>query len=291
MALTPQTEPSTAAARVSILEEPKIDCHCHVLDPARFPYRADTPYRPSGQEIGTAAQMEHVFAAYGIRGALVVGPNSGYEEDNRCLLDAIAGAAGRWKGIAVVPHDVATPELERLKARGIVGVAFNATFHGADHYRDTTDLLARLAALDMCVSLQVERDQLVALAPMLERSGVRVLIDHCGRPSPAAGIEQPGFRELLRLAGTGRVYVKLSGYLKWAGEPYPDDVARPYVGALLEAFTPRRCLWASDWPFLRAETRVDIGPLLLLFERLVPRSDDRHEILWATPCRLLGFAP
>lgn len=276
---------------MSIFFEPRIDCHCHVLDPARFPYRDDTPYRPTGQEIGTAAQMEHVFAAYGIQRALVVGPNSGYENDNRCLLDAIAGAAGRWKGIAVVPHDIAVTQLEQLRARGIVGVAFNATFHGTDHYRDATELLARLAALDMCVSLQVERDQLVALAPMLERSGVRVLVDHCGRPSPAAGVGQAGFRELLRLAGTDRVYVKLSGYLKWAGEPYPYDVARPFVDALLDAFTPRRCLWASDWPFLRAETRIDIGPLLVLFERLVPRSEDRRHIQWETPRRLLGFGP
>jgi len=276
---------------VSIFLEPRIDCHCHVLDPARFPYRDDTPYRPTGQEIGTAAQMEHVFAAYGIQRALVVGPNSGYEDDNRCLLDAIGGAAGRWKGIAVVPHDIPMTELEHLRARGIVGVAFNATFHGTDHYRDATELLARLAALDMCVSLQVERDQLVALAPMLERSGVRVLVDHCGRPSPAAGVGQAGFRELLRLAGTDRVYVKLSGYLKWAGGPYPYDVARPYVDALLDAFTPRRCLWASDWPFLRAAMRIDIGPLLVLFERLVPRSEDRRHIQWETPRRLLGFAP
>jgi predicted TIM-barrel fold metal-dependent hydrolase len=126
---------------------------------------------------------------------------------------------------------------------------------------------------------------------MLERSGVRVLVDHCGRPSPAAGVGQAGFRELLRLAGTDRVYVKLSGYLKWAGGPYRYDVARPYVDALLDAFTPRRCLWASDWPFLRAAMRIDIGPLLVLFERLVPRSEDRRHIQWETPRRLLGFAP
>ena len=29
----------------------KIDCHIHAIDPVRFPFAADTPYRPSGQEI------------------------------------------------------------------------------------------------------------------------------------------------------------------------------------------------------------------------------------------------
>ena len=37
-----------------IFAEPKIDCHVHVLDPARFPYGANTHYAPAGQEIGTA---------------------------------------------------------------------------------------------------------------------------------------------------------------------------------------------------------------------------------------------
>ena len=46
---------------------------------------------------------------------------------------------------------------------------------------------AQLAELDMQLSLQVEGDQLLDLLPLLERSGVRTLIDHCGRPAAGAG--------------------------------------------------------------------------------------------------------
>jgi len=274
---------------MSICDEPKIDCHCHVLDPARFPYGEASVYRPAGQEIGTAAQFTRVMDAYGVTHALLVGPNSGYEQDNRCLLDAIANGAGRFKGIAVVPNDAGDDALRALRTVGIVGVAFNATFHGVDFYRDTEDLLARLAALDLCVSLQVQHDQLLVLAPMLERAGVRVLIDHCGRPTTAAGLDQPGFRTLLRLAATGRVFVKLSGYVKFAQRPFPYDDARPYVDALLDAFTPDRCLWASDWPFLRAAERIDYGPLLSLVERFVPDAADRRRVLFETPRSVLDF--
>jgi len=274
---------------MSICDEPKIDCHCHVLDPVRFPYGNASIYRPAGQEIGTAAQFTQVMDAYGVTHALLVGPNSGYEQDNRCLLDAIANGEGRFKGIAVVPNDIEDGALRSLRAAGIVGVAFNATFHGVAFYRDTEDLLARLAALDLCVSLQVEHDQLVELAPMLRRAGVRVLIDHCGRPTTAAGLDQPGFRTLLQLGQTGRVFVKLSGYGKFAQMPFPHDDARPYVDALLDAFTPDRCLWASDWPFLRAPERIDYGPLLNLVERFVPDVSDRRRVLFETPRSVLGF--
>src|ERR1700710_1099235 len=109
---------------MSIFDEPKVDCHLHLLDPLRFPYAADTPYRPAGQEITTAAQMNQMFAAYGIRNALLVQPNSGYGDDNRCMLEAIAASDGRFKGIAVVPHDSAEADLTRLKAQGVLGIAF-----------------------------------------------------------------------------------------------------------------------------------------------------------------------
>jgi predicted TIM-barrel fold metal-dependent hydrolase len=274
---------------MSVFDEPKVDAHCHVLDPARFPYAADVAYRPAGQEIGTLVQYQSVMDAYGVRHALLVGPNSGYGTDNRCLLDAIARGQGRFKGIAVVPNDASRSELERLKAAGVVGVAFNATVHGVDHYAATAGLLRMLADLDLFIQIQVEHDQLVPLAPMLEQSGARILIDHCGRPTPGAGLEQPGFQALLALARTGRAAVKLSGYQKFSAEPPPYGDAQPFVHALIDAFTLDACMWASDWPFLKATERLDVGPLLRAVERLLPDPADRRRLLWDTPCRLFGF--
>jgi predicted TIM-barrel fold metal-dependent hydrolase len=275
---------------MSVFDEPKVDAHCHVLDPARFPYAADVAYRPAGQEIGTLVQYQSVMDAYGVRHALLVGPNSGYGTDNRCLLDAIARGQGRFKGIAVVPNDASRSELERLKAAGVVGVAFNATVHGVDHYAATAGLLRMLADLDLFIQVQVEHDQLVPLAPMLEQSGARILIDHCGRPTPGAGLEQPGFQALLALARTRRAAVKLSGYQKFSAEPPPYGDAQPFVHALIDAFTLDACMWASDWPFLKATERLDVGPLLRAVEQLLPDPADRRRLLWDTPCRLFGFA-
>ena len=292
---------------MQLVTTPKIDTHCHILDPARFPYAADVAYRPAGQEIGTLAQYREVMDAYGVHHALLVGPNSGYGLDNRCLLDAIAQGAGRFKGIAVVRNDAGTDELQALQAAGIVGVAFNATLFGAAHYAATAPLLQRLADLQMFIQVQVEHDQLVALAPLLRASGARILIDHCGRPDPGAGIDQPGFQALLALgrevgtdvgtaggtaAGTScRAAIKLSGWQKFSrqGPPYTD--ALPFVQALIEAFTLDGCLWASDWPYLKATERLDYGPLLRQLQRLLPDPSDQHRVLWRNPQRLFGFAP
>jgi predicted TIM-barrel fold metal-dependent hydrolase len=275
--------------RVSIFDEPKIDAHCHVLDPVRFPYAADTLYRPAGQELGTLEQYLQVMPAYGIEHALLVGPNSGYQYDNRCLLDALARGAGRFKGIAVVRNEATREELLALRETGVIGVAFNATVMGVDHYADAARLLRDVAALEMLLSLQVEHDQLVALRPLVEDSGVRTLIDHCGRPAADGGISQPGFQALLAMARNGRTAVKLSGWQKFSRQRAPWDDTRVFAEALLDAFTPNACLWASDWPFLRAPERLDVGPLLHIAERLLPRAADRRCVFWEAPRRWLGF--
>lgn len=267
-----------------------MDCHAHVLDPARFPYRADTHYAPVGQEIGTPAQLAQVMAAYGTRHALLVGPNSGYGLDNSCMLDTIARGHGRYKGIAVVRNDATLDELQRLKDAGVVGVAWNVTHYGVDHYRNAESLLRKLEALEMLVDIQVEHDQLLSLAPLLDDSAVRILIDHCGRPTIEAGLDQPGFRALLELGRTRRAFIKLSGFVKFSREPAPHGDAWPYVRALADAFTLDRCLWASDWPYLRAPLRVDYGVLLRLVLALFPDASDRRKLLWNTPCELFGFA-
>lgn len=272
-----------------VFDEPKIDCHTHVLDPLRFPYRPDTFYRPVGQEITTASQPLHLMDAYGVAAALVAGPNSGYGTDNRCLLDALAQGRGRLKGVAVVSPDASTAELAELKGHGVVGVAFNPTILGLDYYRHTRDLLARLADLGLPLQIQVEKDQLLGLLDLIAGSRVDLVIDHCGRPDPDAGLDQPGFKALLELGRSGRATVKLSGYAKFSREPYPHPDAWPYVHALVEAFTLDRCVWGSDWPFLRAEQRIDYGPLLTLMQTLLPDAARRRNVLWDTPRRLFGF--
>ena len=275
---------------MSVFDEPKVDAHCHILDPARFPYAPDVAYRPQGQEIGTLEQYLQVMDAYGIRHALLVGPNSGYGLDNRCMLDALARANGRFRGVAVVRNDASREELQRLKAAGVVGIAFNATVLGVDHYLQAGPLLRHLVDLDLFVSLQVEHDLLLGLPTLLQDSGVRIVFDHCGRPQPGAGVAQPGFQALLAFARTGRAAVKLSGYQKFSlqGPPYQD--AMPYVQALLQAYGPDACMWASDWPFLKSPARLDVGPLLRQLERLVPDADARRRILWDTPRRWMGLA-
>ena len=273
-----------------LFDEDKIDCHAHVYDPANFPYQKDTPYRPAGQEIGTAAQYRAVMKTYGVKYSLLVQPNSGYAGDNSCMLDAIARGNGALKGVAIASFDASLDDLRALKRQGIVGIAFNPTFYGSsDYYKPAEPLIKKLVELGMFLQIQSERDQLLLFVPWIEAIPVKVLIDHCGRPPADEGLEQRGFQALLRLARTGRVSVKISGYPKFSRQSYPFEDCRPYVRAIVEAFTLDHCMWASDWPFLRATERQDYGPLIELAGILFPDPAERRKLFWDTPRRLFGF--
>ena len=125
--------------------------------------------------------------------------------------------------------------------------------------------------------------------PWIETIPVRVLIDHCGRPTVKEGLNQPSFRALLRLAATGRVHVKLSGYSNFSNMLYPFEDTWQFVRAIVEAFTLDRCLWASDWPFLRAPQRQDYGPLAESAGLLFPDAAARRKLFCDTARGLFGF--
>ncbi|WP_127904162.1 amidohydrolase family protein [Solirhodobacter olei] len=274
---------------MSVFDEPKIDCHAHILDPGRFPYDPAIAYHPSGQEIGTVGQMRHMMDCYGIRHTLLVQPNSGYGSDNSYLLSEVSADRSRFRGAAIVSLDAGHDMLASLRAQGVIGVAFNPSLLGTDFYANAGPLLERLAELDMVLNLQVEGDQIGMFAPWIRSIPVRVLIDHCGRPSLDAGLAQPGFTTLLDLAQTERVWVKVSGYSKFSRQRFPFEDCWPYVEALKQTFTPGRLVWSSDWPYLRAPDRQDVGPLLRLAESFFPETEARGRVFWHTPRSLLGF--
>jgi predicted TIM-barrel fold metal-dependent hydrolase len=269
---------------------PAADCHAHVFGPARFPYAPDANYEPHPSQAGTVARFLSVLEAHGLTHGLVVAPEP-HGTDPRCLLDGLVAGNGRLKGIALVEPDVAERELAALAAGGVVGVRYNLTSFGMAQFVHpaTPRLLARLEEMGWFLQIHCEQDELALAMPVIRRAGVRVMVDHFGRPDVARGIDQPGFRALLELGRAGNAVVKLSGPFRSsrAGWPYQD--VEPFIAAALEAFTLERCVWGSDWPFVRTEERIDYGPELACLARWLPDEADRQKVLWDTPARLFGF--
>jgi predicted TIM-barrel fold metal-dependent hydrolase len=268
-----------------------IDSHCHVFDTARFHYAHDAAYRPEPHEAGTARQLAAVLDAHGLSHALLVNPTSGYGYDNRCMIEAIRASNGRFKGIARVPPDADPRTLTALGAEGVIGFRIDLIGDGVGvlQHPAMPRLLAQARERQWQVHVQCEKDQLHEASATLRAARVPLVLDHCGRPDAARGVTQPGFRALLDMGRDGHA-VKLSGPFRFSrgAAPYPD--VEPYVAALIDAFTVQRCVWGSDWPFLRLPARIDYGPILACLARWLPDERDRRQVLWDTPARLFGFS-
>jgi predicted TIM-barrel fold metal-dependent hydrolase len=265
-----------------------IDCHAHIIDPARFPFDDGPGYRPASHEVGTLADYVISLEGAGVAHSLLVQP-SGYGTDNRALLDALARQPARFKGIAVVAPEFPDAELDRLGTAGVVGARFNLASYRTDGLRGRAAemLLARLAERGWYAQVHATDPQWAETVPVLRRTGVRVLVDHFGVSDPALGTAAPGFQGVLALGREGRGAVKLSAAYR-IGDPARLD---HHAAALLAAFGPDRCVWGSDWPFLAAAGPPAYADTLALLARWLPDAAERARVLWQTPARLFGFAP
>ncbi len=267
-----------------------VDSHLHIFDP-RYPFMDSPRYVPHPSQVGTGRQFMEVLRTHGLSHALLVGA-APYGGNNAPLLDAIRESKGRYKGIALIP-DPSIPDaaLERLHAGGIVGIRFNLAA-GLDELQHPGAgcLLDRIADLGWFLDLHCEQDALLQALPALRKTRVKLLIDHCGRPYPHLGLDQPNFRCVLELAQDDRAHVKLSGPFRFSTGSAPYKDVDRYVAALVEAFGLERCVWGSDWPFVNVGERIDYGPQLACLQRWLPDPADRNVVLWETPARLFGFS-
>lgn len=276
------TDPSASDASV--------DCHVHVFDPVRFPYDPGSDYVPQPHETATTDQLIAVLDSHRIAHALVVNPTSGYGLDNRVTLDAIQRYPERLRGIAVLAPETTEHELSQLKSAGIVGARIDLLGSLAIKNSDAVaKQLSMLRAQGMVAQFQAAGGQIALIAGLLEGERCPVVIDHMGWPDPRGGLGQEAFRCLLDLARLANVHIKLSGPFRFsqAGFPYAD--ADPFAARLLSAFGPDRCVWGSDWPFVRMDHRLDYGPSCGALSRWVPDASARRTILCDTPRRLFGF--
>src|SRR5205085_11281920 len=101
------------------------------------------------------------------------------------------------------------------------------------------------------------------IAAELRALPVPVVIDHMGGFDAKAGVDDPGFRTLLGLLETGKVWVKLCAYRNLLNES-DWEVGRAFQQAMLAA-NPQRLVWGSDWPHLRVTPAPDAVQLLDMF--------------------------
>ena len=265
------------------------DSHMHIFD-ARF---APSPHWPRTPPVAPVAAYRQLQQRLGTSRTVVVTPST-YGTDNACTLDALDQFGDDARGVAVVAHDVAAAELDRLHARRVRGLRVN--FVSPQSWGETTPemltTLARKVARLPGWHLQVfmHPQQIVAWARVLAALPVPLVIDHLGCIDPAQGPAAEACGVLRRLLDGGNTWVKLSGaYMRSTvhGPCYADTL--PLGRALVQA-APERLVWGSDWPHTtEAPGTVNDTDLVDLLQAWCGATAVMDRILEDNPVQLYGF--
>jgi L-fuconolactonase len=110
--------------------------------------------------------------------------------------------------------------------------------------------LSLLAGTGLSFDLMLWPPQLGSVSALVDRYPNQIFIlDHFAKPYIRAGELEPWRSHLLELARRPNVYCKVSGLATEADwQAWQPEHLSPYLEAALQAFTPRRLMFGSDWP-------------------------------------------
>jgi len=264
-----------------------VDTHAHVF---RQGLTLADSRRHTPDYDATPTDYLALLDAHGLTHGVLVQP-SFLGTDNSHMVEVLRAHPARLRGVAVVAPEVADSELHALAAAGVVGIRLNLI--GLELPALETPgwqaLLARVNALGWHVEIHLQAARLHAVIPALLAAGCRIVVDHFGRPDPALGVSDSGFQYLLRQAGSGQVWVKLSApYRNWAA-PACAASGRLAAQQLLDAYTPDRLMWGSDWPHTEHRHLASYPAATQWLDAWIDDPAQRRTLLADTPLRLFQF--
>jgi 2-pyrone-4,6-dicarboxylate lactonase len=261
------------------------DAHNHVFGPAaRFPYAPERRYTP---EDAPKEALTALHALLGIERAVIV-QASCHGKDNRAMLDAIADAPDKRRGVAMVDDDFTDKDLVALDRGGVRAVRFNFVRHlgGTPDLDVFHRVIDRIKGLGWHVVLHMDAPDIVPLGDMMRKLPLPFVIDHMGRVDSAAGTQQPAFRALLELAKRENCWIKVCGAERISLPPYAAAV--PIARAIVEAI-PDRVLWGTDFPHPNLKHEADEADLVDLIPQFAVTAEAQRKLLADNPARLYGF--
>jgi 2-pyrone-4,6-dicarboxylate lactonase len=265
-----------------------VDTHFHLFGPTTdYPFVPDTPYVT---EEGLPETLIAMHDRIGIaRGVIVNG--GAYGRDFRHLADTLARFPDRFRGIVVPSDDMSLADMQPLDALGVRGIRFIGDAGGRHVAHLLPEVAARAAELGWLVQFMPQHGNLRDHMERLLALQNDIVLDHFGMVIASQGLDQPAFRDVLRLLDSGRAWVKLSGPMYCSELEFPYQDLQPFARALV-AHAPERLLWGSDWPHLHMGGRAmpNDGALLDLLLDWVPDEKLRDMILSTNPAGVFGLA-
>jgi predicted TIM-barrel fold metal-dependent hydrolase len=259
------------------------DTHTHVIPMGGWTLVPGATYMPAAAPADAQLAMLDVLT---LDRGVIVQP-SVFGTDNTAVIDAIARAPTRLRGVAVVEASVTDDALQALHTQGIRGLRFNIMLGGSS-LAAMKALAPRMAELGWHAEVLADGLRLPQLASALMALPCRLVIDHMASLRNDVGIDAEPMKVLRKLVAERETWVKLSGTYRLAGNP--SDPCLAERGRVLTRDAPERMVWGSDWPHVACRPMPDAGRLLnVLAEWFDADPATLQKILVDNPAELFDF--
>jgi len=288
----------TAAAASGRSTKLLIDTHLEVwtFDP-KFPFHH--PEHPGLKRVAVEAPIENQIAdmqEFGLRYAVLITPRY-YGWDNSYTSYSLHRYPDRFAAHGLLDPLGADPA-ERLrywvKEHGFQGMRFSPIYQPAATWLNSKTLYAlwrEAERLGAVFNFYILPHQMPMLEDMAARfPGVKIVIDHLGKPDLTAPDPWADFRKMFRLKRFSQVWVSASEpYELSITKKYPYRDTFPYFKAVYEEFGSRQLIWGTGYPKPRWELPMDRE--LEFVERQLDfySAEDRRLILGENALRIWKF--
>lgn len=231
-----------------------VDAHVHVWDLAVRDQEWIAPGSPIRRTF-SLCDLHQVVAGTDVESVVLVQVINDPDETAEFLDHArtdplVAGVVG-WIDLARPDIGEALPSLAENKA--IVGIRHQALAEGdpAGWLRSpgVQRGLSVLEALGLPFDLMFRPEHFPAVFDAVRaHPSLPFVLDHLGKAPIAAGRLEPWASGLRRLASEENVHCKISGVHTIAGPDWTFRDIAPFAQVALDAFTPARTVFGSDWP-------------------------------------------
>lgn len=233
--------------------------------------------------------LRDVTAEAGVTGAIVVEAERTIAETEWLSKvavsdDLICGVVG-WAPLA---SPGVTSELEKIAAHPKMKAVRHPIHDELDDdfvlREDFNRGIAELKKFDLGYDILIFEKHLPQTIQFVDRHPDQIFIlDHAAKPRIRERVLDPWCDNIRELALRPNVYCKISGMVTegdW--DTWSEEELSPYIDVVLEAFTPKRLMFGSDWPVVTLASSYQrwIGTVRAAIAQL--SSDERDWILAKT---------
>jgi len=264
-----------------------VDAHAHVFT-RRLTLASVHRYAPDYDALPES--LISLLKAHGLARCVLIQP-SFLGTDNSYMVAALKAYPKVFRGVAVVNPETDLNSLEALSKAGCVGLRLNLfglpnPDLGSTAWRRVLD---SIGVLGWHIEVHAEAARMAELLRPMQEARLKLVIDHFGRPDPELGVNDPGFRFLLKASESRSVWMKISGAYRNGTNGRGEQMAMEAMPLLRSSFGLERLLWGSDWPHTQFESKENYEKSLDILKRIMPEEHDRQQIFVETPKVLYGL--